>query len=435
MRYTIGLAVIALVIVAGCISSGNEETLTAGIQQCTPAGIQGLEITGLAPDVIEQRANDAFIIGLDMQNFGNQRASGIIAELSNLGSLNISQKKQIRVSDIDAPVEGLEQKDTVQWGVTAPDVIGEPQSLNVETTLSYDYVSTGSADIVYIPTEDWRIMRQQGAEESINSNQLCTSGPLSVSVEPANPVVADQGLEKETTVKIALINYGVGTAGNVYSAQLGQYVVDSIELTLPPGIDVTSMEDCSPFTTRSGNVLKADNVRLTTKETTYLICRVAIKTTPSTKNTYKVTARALYRYKTSETTGVTVLPAEHLIRLKPYTPAPSVINFAADTLSIGANVTYDSACLDYEAEFNDSVKTTWSANVRNDNSGLYPLEFRSVTGNCSAGYNVTFGKPTRKPSKLLCTEPAKVTLKAVFKSQSDSRELSGTTSISYTGIC
>ena len=92
-------------------------------------------------------------------------------------------------------------------------------------------------------------------------------------------------------------------------------------------------------------------------------------------------------------------------------------------------------CLDYQAEFNDSVKTKWGASIRNDNSGIYPLDFVSVTGNCTDGYEVTFGKPTRTPSKLLCAEPVKIVLKAVYNSFSDSRELKGTTDVAYTGVC
>lgn len=436
MRYIGGLAVIALVVIAGCISGGSEETLTTNVQSCTPAITDGLVIKDFAPDTIAQRSMDSFFLGLTVQNLGDSKASNIIAELSNIGSLNITgEKRKHRISDVAAPVEGLEEKDQVFWQVTAPDVTTTAQDLNVESTVSYDYVTSGEADIVYIPTEDWRIMSQQGTQDSIDSKQLCTSGPLTVSVEPANPVIADPGTEKEARVSIALINNGAGKAGNVYSAQYGQYYVDSVELTLPDGVDVTSMDDCAPFTQRSGNVLRADKVYLSTQDTKFLRCRLTIGTTPATKNTYRVKAKAIYRYMESADTGITVSPAEHFIRLKPYTDAPAAINLATDKLRIGTNITYDGDCLQHEADFNDSVKTKWTASVRNDVSGIYPLEFVSVVGNCSAGYNVTFGQPTRKPSKLLCAENSSIVLKAVFNSFSDSRELKNTTQVSYTGVC
>lgn len=436
MRYIGGLAVIALVVIAGCISGGSEETLTTNVQSCTPAVTDGLVITDFMPDTAGQRSLDTFFLGLKMQNLGDSKASNIIAELSNIGSLNISgEKKKHRVSDVAAPTEGLEEKDEVFWQVTAPDVTTTSQELRVDATVSYDYVTSGEADIVYIPTEDWRIMSQQGLQDSIDPKQLCTSGPLTVSVEPANPVIADPGQEKDARISIALINNGVGKAGNVYSAQYGQYYVDSVELTLPDGVDVSSMEDCAPFTQRSGNVLRADKVYLSTQDTKFLRCRLTLTTTPATKNTYRVKAKAIYRYMESAETGVTVTPAEHFIRLKPYTEAPAAINFATDNLVIGTNITYDGNCLERETDFNDSVKTKWTASVRNDNSGIYPLEFVSVKGNCSAGYNVTFGKPTRKPSKLLCAENVSTVLKAVFNSFSDSRELKNTTEATYTGVC
>jgi len=436
MRYIGGLAVIALVVIAGCISSGSQETLTTNVQSCTPAITSGLVITDFMPDTASQRSLDSFFLGLKVQNLGNSKASSIIAELSNIGSLNISgEKRQHRISDVAAPTEGIEEKDEVFWQVTAPDVTTTAQNLNVESTLSYDYVTSGEADIIYIPTEEWRIMSQQGTQEGLDPKQLCTSGPLTVSVEPANPVIADPGQEKDARISIALINNGAGKAGNVYSAQFGQYYVDSVELTLPDGVDVGSMDDCAPFTQRSGNVLRADKVYLSTQDTKFLRCRLTIPTTPATKNTYRVKAKAIYRYRESANTGVAVTPAEHFIRLKPYTEAPAALDFATGSLLIGTNITYDGDCLTHEADFNDSVKTKWTASIRSDESGIYPLEFVSVTGNCTAGYSVTFGKTTRKPSKLLCADNVSVVLKAVFNSFSDSRELKNTTKATYSGVC
>ena len=436
MRYIGGLAVIALVVIAGCISGGSEETLTTNVQSCTPSITDGLVITDFAPDTIAQRSMDSFFLGLTVQNLGDSKASNIIAELSNVGSLNISgERRKHRISDVVAPAEGIEEKDQVFWQVTAPDITTTAQDLNVESTVSYDYVTSGEADVVYIPTEEWRIMSQQGTQDSIESKQLCTSGPLTVSVEPANPVIADPGQEKEARISIALINNGAGKAGNVYSAQFGQYYVDSVELTLPDGVDVVSMDDCAPFTQRSGNVLRADKVYLSTQDTKFLRCRLTITTTPATKNTYRIKAKAIYRYRESADTGVTVSPAEHFIRLKPYTDAPAAITFPADTLVVGTNITYDGNCIEHETDFRDSVKTKWTASIRNDVSGIYPLEFNSVVGNCTDGYTVTFGKPTRTPSKLLCAENSSIVLKAVFNSFSDSRELKNTTKVAYTGVC
>ncbi len=433
MKYTL-IAIIALVVAAGCIGGGEtEETLTTNVQSCSPEVIDGVIITDFMPDHIEQRSKDTFFLGLTIQNLGDSKASNIIAELSNVGSLDIAgENKKHRVSDIAAPTEGIEEKDEVFWEVTAPDITTTEQDLTVEATLSYDYVTSGEADIVFIPTEDWRIMRQEG-ETLVDPKQLCTSGPLTVSVEPANPVIGDPGQEKDVRLSIALINNGYGKAGNVYSAQYGQYYVDSVELTLPNGVEITDQVDCAPFTEHSGNTHIANKVYLSTQDTKFLRCRLTITTTPATKNTYRVKAKAIYRYRLSETTGVTVLPAEHFLKLKPTTDAPATIDFSAENLVINTNVSYDGNCLEHETEFNDSVKTQWSASIRNDNSGIYPLDFISVAGNCTDGYDVTFGKPSRAPSKLLCAEPVKIVLKAVYNSFSDSRELKSTANVTSSG--
>ena len=109
MRYAL-IAVIGLMVAAGCIGGETEETLTTNVQSCVPEVIDGLVITRFLPDHIEQRSLDTFFLGLNMENLGDSRASNIEAELSNVGSLDISgEQKKHRVSAIQAPIEGIEE--------------------------------------------------------------------------------------------------------------------------------------------------------------------------------------------------------------------------------------------------------------------------------------------------------------------------------------
>lgn len=296
-------------LVLGCISGGGDEDTTL-VGQCFPELTTGLEINNFYPDLYDVYAGEGDItLTLEVENIGSSEATRVEAELFNLGGF-IPDKTIARISDIEVPEEGMPPvTDEATWDMTAPEFgTATAKDISVGGVLYYDYTSRGQASAVFVPTEEWRKMRETGAT-SVDVEQDCSNGPVVVSVEPLRQPVTDT---REFTTRIVVANIG---SGKVKSETNGLDTVDRVTVQLPAYLEVGSV--CDLTGSGAGALLTADNIKLVKGNQKVLTCKLAMTAgAPTVRQAkYKIDATADYRYSVERSAAFRVTEEVHTLTI------------------------------------------------------------------------------------------------------------------------
>lgn len=385
-----------ILLVFGCAGGGGEEEVT--YEHCSPSVSSGLEIANFYPELAEVLTTDEDItFTLETQNFGDSKATNIKAEIFNYGGFAPEETEQT-IGDIESYTPDAAFVEQANWVLDPPKDIGtgEPRTYEIKAKLSFDYASSGEVDLVYIPDQEWRIRRQEG-NTAIEDNQQCSGGPVAVSVEPRNPVIASPGSDSEFTFRVIVSNLG---EGRVWSSTEGLDKIDRIEVSLPEGGEIVEGSSCQDFTYENAadktKMITKKKVKLSMGESKILSCKLKLSDAPVREATYPIRAKAFYRYVIESSTEITVSPSLHsldfttgkdVLTQKPAagdvaavtTPKATKWNWKTEYLNVTIKPTYDGS---WDDAYNAS--TVWTAEVTNKDVGeSYDLKV------AEAAYNET----------------------------------------------
>ncbi|MFH1786759.1 MAG: hypothetical protein ABH829_03875 [archaeon] len=463
-------------LVLGCVGG------TSGggtIQRCEPEVMDGVLINAFSAGIPSAYIGEGITFTMEVENFGSSPASSIAAELTSLGGLDRGTEELVQtISDLDAYVEGAPAPDIADWVLYAPSDIGtlQKKTATVRGRLSYDFVSTGQADVIYMPSDEWR-QRQKTGDVGLDSNMECSNGPIAVTVLPLNPLRTDPGASGTVTLRVLVSNDGTGIVKNA-AGQID--VVDSVTIDLPDDLHRTS--DCDFTGPRTnGAILSAHNFRLIGGEK-YFSCRLELSNAPLRESRYPITAILNYRYELEQTTNLDILSeatyvsldtqGDHVDNLLGYiqdgfdysvlvwdaatstllpmssTANPWVIGDANRdpsgnylVLTVDAAYSGSSNASFFECTAGNCANSPWSATIRNDDSKTYKLvvnkveEAAGTTGGMNADdvgpFRVyldfpvdAFGKVPAS-TDMIYAKPDKLTMQVSYKGQSASRTVDG----------
>lgn len=389
------LLLLAIPLLLGCIG-GDDTSTVSTVTRCTPELTDGVVMNDFAAGVPDAYIGEPVTFTMEVENLGSSVATSIKAELTSLGGFERDGEELVKtVTDLDAYVEGAPAPDIADWELNAPASLGtlESKVSTLRGRLDYNYRSTGQADIVYVPTAEWR-QRQKTGETYIETNQECSNGPIAISVQPMNPLRAEPGKDGEINLRFVLTDLGDGV---VKSATGDLNVIDTLNVEIPADLEPTS--DCD--LTGTGTMLTASNLKLIGGEKS-LSCRLSFTNkAPLRESQYPIQAIATYGYELEETTDVTVYAEARYMELDtggdqlatldteyglfsdsgPANPITAANPFKKDgSLYVKAMATHngDSAVTGFE------TKSYWTASIRNDDSKTYVLKVDEVAATAAA---------------------------------------------------
>jgi hypothetical protein len=299
------LAVLAIVLVAGCVG-----------QTTTPTtGGPGLAITSFTADVTEQTSTRDIRLFAEFENQGESKvlmSKSLVALIGPIGDgllqwgvvpNNVSTfRRDLNPADVarDLPAG----RDTKQWKVKAPSLDpGQSKTDTFTVRTYYDYEVKGIGNIVTYSEAEATAVQEQG--DTLETGFFSTTrGPVELSIRSVpDPVIA---LGEETvTLEITISNVGGGT---VYRA--GQEVFTS-DMTDVPGLDfsdlnkVNLMVDTALEETGTTCKTGAEQELIGGKPTT-ITCDFKVKV-PANKQSYPVRVNATYGYYTEQSIQLTAV--------------------------------------------------------------------------------------------------------------------------------
>ncbi|MFC1454568.1 hypothetical protein ACFLQI_00560 [Candidatus Undinarchaeota archaeon] len=408
------LLILLPIIALGCISGGDTaESATT----CVPVDTSGVLIQNFQSDVPNILTGEDIVFLMQVENMGDAQATGVEAEITSLGGLNPKGGVSLvqNVGDLEEKVEGIEAPSVVDWELTSPSDLGtlEKETMSVKARLTYDYVSSGQADVVYVPNDEWR-QRQKSGETVIDAGVQCSNAPVSVSVIPQNPLRANPEEDGAVSVRFTIRNEAGGIIKNVEG---NLDVVDSIKVDLNSLTDdFEPTADCDfEFDDEDGaRMLYAEDMKLINGQKT-LSCKFRLMDAPIRETRFPLVANLEYRYVQEDEADVVVetiagytelnLGKDDAEELLNYTKTLNVegqsdkveFEFTARTYdgtifddvdgTNGTlwNVSGDSLVLIAHAAVNgESLMDTfdetavWSASIRNQNTKSYPLTIDKI---------------------------------------------------------
>jgi len=365
-------------LILGCIGGGDDDTGTV-VGQCIPEIASGLEINNFYPDLYEVYADEGGItLTMEVENVGSSEATKIEAELFNLAGFG-SDGIIARISDMEVPEEDMPVvTDDAIWDLTAPSFgTATDKEVEVGGALYYDYTSRGQASAIYIPSEEWRKMRQEGTD-FVDVEQDCSNGPVVISVEPLRQPVTDT---REFTVRFVIANLG---SGKVKSDAHGMDVVDKLTVTLPQYLKVGSTCDLIPVdataTDEKDYYLGDDTngIKLTKGTQKVLNCKLQMLDTAPTirQATHKIEALIDYRYSIEDTAPFHVTEQAHTLTLAIVgTPATTWSDPDGTAYTLKLDPRYDGKGADEISDFYDVADdANWVASMKNDITAAYDVE-------------------------------------------------------------
>lgn len=348
---------LAIPLILGCIGGGDADIEFAG---CVPDGIEGVILTGFEPDLAQIYSDEDVTLTLEFENLGGSKATGIEAEIMNYAGLELSAGETVvqRISDMEVPEEGMpEVTEEADWTLEpAGSGSAGTETVSIAAALTYGYTSTGDATVKFIPTAEWRNMRQDG--ETVETAQSCSDGPLAVSVEPLRaPITEDSG---EFTTRVVIANIGGGKVSTGAIDQLGD-----ITLTLPAGFEVGSACD---FTETVDATLVASGESLNRNGELVLTCKLMLDTDAVQiirEAEYEVKAVVEYDYIIDTTTSVSITQEASTLSMKLESPTGPTTWYTDKALAVkfepvlgGTEICDDLEAEDFSVTIkNDLVKT------------------------------------------------------------------------------
>ncbi len=440
-------SLLMILLVFGCTGGGGE--VEPEYSSCSPVASTGLQITAFYPELAEVMTTDEEItFTLETENLGDSKASNIKAEIFNYGGFSVENDKTVdSISDLESYTPDAAFTEQANWVLTPPTDIGtgEPRTYEIKSKLSFDYTSTGEVDVVYIPDTEWRIRRQEG-NTLIEDNQQCSSGPVAVSVEPMNPVIAAPGTPKEFTFRVILTNLG---EGRVWSSTEGLDKIDRVEVTLQG--EITPVKgSCTDFNTDTDGKLishEDEPVKLSMGASKILSCKLKLGDAPVREATYPITAKAFYRYVEEDSTEITVTPSSHSLD---FTEKTTIVaknekdtaitgdwvldNDEKHELVVTLEPYYDG---EFTEDFADTTKSLWEATAVNKNMidayefavvEGYPVVNKDSADKADGTVTVRFkakpvGDPPKLPDAKLYDTESTITVKLTYGGIRASRDL------------
>lgn len=363
--------VLAIPLVLGCVSEGGDMEDTV-VGQCFPEITSGLEIINFYPDLYEVYSEESGItLTMEVENIGSSEATKIEAELFNLGGFD-PDKTIARLSDMEVPEDDMPPvTDEADWSLTAPSFgTAASKEVSIGGSLYYDYISRGQASAVFIPSGEWRKMREEG-DTWVDVEQDCSNGPVVVSVEPLRQPVSDKNgvATTEFTTRFVIANIG---GGKVKSEEHGLDYIDNLIVTLPEYLEVGSVcdlektDDYDADTKRT--LTNKDPIKLTQGMDKTLSCKLRLTSeAPLVRQaTHKIEAAADYRYMLERTAALYVTEEAHSLTIKVEDDGATGDTKTwskGSTYTIEVDPRYDGAALD-TAETEDG----WTATIKNDDT-------------------------------------------------------------------
>ncbi|MFH1787037.1 MAG: hypothetical protein ABH829_05315 [archaeon] len=400
----------------GCISGGGGGD---AMGTCTPDDVSGVVIQLFQPDVPSILVGEDIVFLMKVENMGDAQATGTEAEITSLGGLTKKAGESLvqSLGDLEEHVEGIEAPAVTEWELKAPADLGtlESQTINVKARLSYDYVSSGQADVVFIPNDEWR-QRQKSGDTAIDAGVQCSNAPISVSVIAQNPLRADPEGDGATSVRFTIRNDGDGI---IKSIDGDLDVIDSIRVDISDlSSDFEPTADCDFDYDDASRVLLAEDLKLINGQKT-LSCKFSLVDAPIRETRFPMVANVRYRYfQESEATVMVEAISTYTelnlgkddavdlyaggtgyVKSIKVAGTPYNFNFMAKRMDGAAPINVDGTSTtawqiqdtdEYlvvvaHASFNgitsnETFSNTgiWSASIRNENTKSYPLTVHKV---------------------------------------------------------
>lgn len=283
MNKQFALAVLSVLVIAGCVADTSTTT--------SATGIAGLTITEFSMNPADVRQDQTVLGKMTIENTGNYEvgASDYFALLiagtdwQFIGSDTVAKSSTSPMRRAIGDQQPVPR--TFTWSLKAPKSQGVDAPVDFTGRIYYKYETEATGTVTVYPSSE--------ADRATQKSEFSSSAApieLSVEVNPDPPVIYANG--DEFTLTIHVKNKGNGIVYSNNSVSATNYNIDSSSLgkvliptpSLPSGL---SWSDPSCF----------NNIQFfgTSKEE-ITTCAIKVNTTPAAKTPYKISIKAAYGY-------------------------------------------------------------------------------------------------------------------------------------------
>lgn len=216
--------VVFVVLVSGCTELGGDFASSFAMGD-------GLQINSFEFKPTRLVSGQATILKLELQNMGSVNIGNVFVYLyglseewydgsSMIGDVVASDLKKfdigssLRAADPELKTEG--DKRVVVWKLNSPEELMEGTEFvhKAYARVCYPYKTSAIATVEVIGEDEWLVMEQTGKYSQYPIKVEQSAGPIQISIESMQPVIASNGINME--LKISNVGEGIAFAGQVY---------------------------------------------------------------------------------------------------------------------------------------------------------------------------------------------------------------------------